>query len=751
MSANNRPHIVVRELYTPPELRTYNAGGGGAYKRTQVTRHANKIFREAEILKQVITSASENLGVRKVHFRVELPDQINAWTTQGAKVEENIHAQIVGSPLPNVAHVSTSPQSFDLLFEQLGRYKTTDEHVGKSKFAALESISKIPFDEKVSHRLLGLMDGTEQLEVLFALFPDLLREDKAAYIEAITALMREGNGQLLSSTESDVGLLLKVKATPRLIRSAAEEFLGVYSVDPLNEVIVWQAVQGPLIEDAVQVLPNTSEAKACIFDSGVVSGSRFLDSSIIGREDPLGPPSSLDHGTFVSSRIIFGDQITEQAAGGQLAPDVKVLSVNLFTRDQSGRAKNPTEDEIVTVIRDTVERWHRQIKVFNLSVNIVTTSPNGTYIPVADDNVGILAAELDYLSRRFGVLFVVSAGNLTAQNRSTAYPNYFANADCRLLPPGEAMIALTVGSIAGKSIAGSMVAQNEPSPFTRRGPGFQDYRKPDLVANGGNLAATGAIFNDVAATGISPDGGCFSYGTGTSYAAPIVSRLGAHIFASIPDCSAELVRAILVHYADHTDTGILSEDALVDLLGNGMPRPEKLLVSDRWHQTFLYQGTINFREIQRVPFHVPNSLINRTIRDKVQVSYTVAFSPETARTLKSGYCKSHVSAKIMRIDSQSGQLKDVQAEDNLIRVNEKYGSLVRGTKRFSRNLNPGDWCLRLEHSSRWTLREQHLPFAAVITVSDPHRDTTVDIHAAVRAAAPNRYQTVLQNNLRVRI
>lgn len=751
MSANNRPHIVVRELYNPPEIRTFSGGGGGAYQRTQVARHANKIYREAEILKQAITSATENLGLRKVHYRVELPNEINAWTTQGTKVEENIHAQIVGSPAPNVAHVSTSPQSFDLLLEQLGRYKTTDEHVGKSKFAALESITKIPFKEKVSQRLVSRMDEVGNLEVLLALFPDLLREDKVAYVEAITALMRQQNGQLLSTTETDVGLLLKVRATPTLIKSAAEEFLGVYSVEPLNEVITWSAVQGPLIEDAVQVMPNTSEAKACIFDSGIVQGSRFLDNSVIARENPLGDPSDVSHGTFVGSRIIFGDQITEQAAAGQLSPDVKVLSVNLFTQDENGRARNTTEEEIVTVVRDTVERWHRQIKVFNLSVNIVTKDSGGLYIPVADDNVGILAAELDYLSRKFGVLFVVSAGNLTQQNRTGAYPGYFANADCRLLPPGEAMIALTVGSIAGRSINGSMAATSEPSPFTRRGPGFQDYRKPDLVANGGNLARTGAVVNNIATTGISPDGGCFSYGNGTSYSAPLITRLGAHIFANIPNCSADLVRAILVHYADHANTGILNEDALVELLGNGIPRPERLLVSDRWHQTFLYQGTINFREIQRIPFYVPNSLVNRTMKDKVQVSYTVAFSPETARTLKSGYCKSHVSAKIMRIDSQSGELKDVQAEDNLIRVNEKYGSLVRGTKRFSRNLNPGDWCLRLEHSSRWSLSEQQLPFAAVITVSDPHRDTAVDIHASVRAEAPNKYQTVLQNNLRVRI
>ncbi len=751
MSDSSRPHIVVRDLYNPPELRTYSGGGGGSYKRTQVARHAGKIFREAEVLKQAISNASENLGIKKVHYRIELPSEINAWTTQGTKVEENIHAQIVGSPSPNIAHVSTSPQSFDLLFEQLGRYNDSSDHVGKSKFAVLESITKIPFSEKVSQRLLELMNASQQIEVLLALFPDLLREDKVAYVKAITALINQGNGEFISTTESDVGLLLKVRATPMLIRSAAEEFLGIYSVDPLNEVITWSSVQGPLIEDTVQVMPNESEAKACIFDSGVVSGSRFLDNSIIERENPLGPPSSVDHGTFVSSRIIFGDQILEQASAGQLVPDVRVLSVNLFTRDENGLQKNPTEDEIVTVVRDTVERWHREIKVFNLSVNIVTTAANGLHSPVADDNVGILAAELDYLSRRFGVLFVVSAGNLIAQNRSTQYPSYFGNSDCRLLPPGEAMIALTVGSIAGKSLSGSMAALHEPSPFTRRGPGFQEYRKPDLVANGGNLAATGAHLNDIATTGISPDGGCFSYGNGTSYSAPLVARLGAHIFSAIPDCSPDLVRAILVHYSDHINTGILDEEALVHLLGNGIPKPERLLVSDRWHQTFLYQGRINFREIQRIPFYVPTSLINRTKRDKVQVSYTVAFSPETARTLKSGYCKSNISAKIMRIDSVSGQLKDVQADDNLVRVNEKYGTLVRGTKKFSRNLNPGEWCLRIEHGSRWTLREQHLPFAAVITVSDPYREDHIDIHTSVRTEVPNKYQTVLRSNFRVQI
>jgi len=62
-----------------------------------------------------------------------------------------------------------------------------------------------------------------------------------------------------------------------------------------------------------------------------------------------------------------------------------------------------------------------------------------------------IAAEIDKLCKEYNVLFVVTTGNYpissAVPNPASSYPDYFNNDDTRLCEPGEAMLALTVGSI----------------------------------------------------------------------------------------------------------------------------------------------------------------------------------------------------------------------------------------------------------------------------------------------------------------
>jgi serine protease AprX len=109
---------------------------------------------------------------------------------------------------------------------------------------------------------------------------------------------------------------------------------------------------------------------------------------------------------------------------------------------------------------------------------------------LSDVQVTRIAAELDAISKEKDVLFVISAGNINSlyqKMQTTPYPDYYSDDTTRILPPGEAFLGLTVGSVATKSENGALASINHPSPFSRRGPGSFGTLKPEIVADGGNV------------------------------------------------------------------------------------------------------------------------------------------------------------------------------------------------------------------------------------------------------------------------
>lgn len=754
MSNDLRPHLKLKEIRSV-ENRTYDVGGGGGtYPRNDYRRHANNIFKQTQQLKRAIEQAKDGNLTTKRYFRVELPDDKSILRSEGGKLSQNILGNLVGAPQKTVGHFSTIKNSLNSLLDQIKEYSTSEKNTGKSKFSVINKIANIPASEKVSKSLQAIMDsGKEPGEILVSLFPDLSRDEAITIKNAITEYLNESEGSIISEYDGATGKILKIKTKRNTIKNLAECFLAIQTVDPVEDFLVEAAVTGAPIGDSVTVSPNNSNAKVCVFDSGVVKNSRFFDASIIAHEEPIGPPHNVDHGTFVASRIIYGNDIRDAIASGQLIPDVKILSVCMKTHDEVGNPLPASGDDFIKIVRDTVQRWHREIKVYNLSMNLRIKSTGHPAI-VEDDHVSPLAAELDNLSKKYGVLFVVTTGNFPMSNEeplpTSNYPEYFKDEATRLCHPGEAMLALTVGSIADRANNGSMAQRNTPSPFTRRGPGFNSYRKPDLVAPGGNYANNWRHFDDLAVTGIDHGGGNIAYGSGTSYAAPIISRLAAKVFEHIKDATPDLVRALLIHATqlcgkEHLD----DEELLLQLVGNGESETSFLLNSDRWNQHFVYQGKVGYRKIIKIPFYVPSVLTKRKGRKKVRVRFTLAFSPETNRTLKSGYCKSHLRTKLYK-RNESGDLHGTNSSKNHVTISDRYSTVIRYNKEFTRGLQNGDWEILVEQESRWMLKNPDTPFAFVLTISDPRNSPDVDIYQSIQSEVKNRFEDLIPILERIR-
>lgn len=313
------------------------------------------------------------------------------------------------------------------------------------------------------------------------------------------------------------------------------------------------------------------------------------------------------------------------------------------------------------------------------------------------------------------------------------------------------MLAVTVGSVADREDGGSMAKINTPSPFTRRGPGFNGYRKPDLVAQGGNYAANWRQYNDLSVVAIGRDGDRLAYGNGTSYAAPLISRLAAQIFEHVPTATPDLVRALLIHSAADAQKNSIDDETFRHLIGNGVPSAEKILTSDKWNQNYVFQGVIGFRKIMKIPFYVPRGLISRSGRKKVRIRLTIVFSPETNRTLKAGYCKSHLRMQLSKLN-ENGVLTAAGVDENSSEViKDRYSTVIRYDKTFSDGLKEGEWELLIEQESKWTLTDTNTPYAVIITVSDPRKDNAVDIYQLINTEVPNRYENLLSVQQQLRI
>jgi len=753
MSDESRPHLKLSE-HKPLEDRIFSGGGGGSYQRTEYKQHANRIFKEAQILNQFFEKSVDHETIKKRYFRIELPEETNILaSSEGKKISDTVLGNLVGAPAKNIGHFSTLETSFSALLEQIKTYNDSDTQVGKSKFAPIENISSIPEKEKISIELENLIQNKKYSgEILITLFSDLSREEQEGIKKSINLYLLHKEGKIIGEVDTSQGKLLRVKAKPESISDLAKQFISIQSIDPIEEVIIESSRKGEKIEDQVTVMPNESKASVCIFDSGVTKSSRFLDGSIIGYEEPIGPPHNNDHGTFVASRIIYGNSLRDSISKGQLNPDTKVLSVCMISHDEIGNRRPARGDEFLKIIRDTVERWHQKIKVYNISMNLTNPNVQEGAI-VTDDSVGGVAAEIDSLSRKYNVLFILTTGNYPVNLTNIPaepYPDYFHKDDNRMLRPGEAMLALTVGSVADRENEGSMAKSNAPSPFTRKGPGFNTYRKPDLVAQGGNFANNWREFDELSVAGIGSGGDHLSYGNGTSFAAPLISRLAAQTFEYIENATPELVRALLIHSASLAESESFDSEMAQKLMGNGLPDTTKLLTSDRWNQNYIYQGVIGYRKIIKIPFYVPNVLINRKGTDIIRIRFTLAFSPETNRTLKTGYCKSHLRTQLSKLNKDN-ILTPIGSDETNEVLKDRYSTVIRYDKTFSRGTAAGDWEILIEQQSRWTLSETDTPFAIVLTISDPRNDASVDIYNAIQSEVPNKYENIVTVKERLKI
>jgi hypothetical protein len=413
--------------------------------------------------------------------------------------------------------------------------------------------------------------------------------------------------------------------------------------------------------------PPSAGPSVCILDSGIASNHPILANNIGHAEAVLTPGTSPNdangHGTMVGGLAVFGD-IRACYESGQFQSDITLYSARVLNDD------NVFDDErlIIHQMRQAIELFRVEpynCRVFNLSL--------GEPGPWLRDNrrQSIWAECLDILARELKVLIVVSAGNHNlglgnnardAEQALTEYPGYLLEPDCGLCAPATAAIAVTVGGVAQHgtpTVRRGMAADNvfrvmanpsEPTPTARTGPGLNDAVKPEFVAHAGNLCFDGfgstcrTIRDDEGLAVMSfsnrPTETLFAFDVGTSFAAPLVSRVAARLWPRLRDGLGEepdpnLVRAVLGTAASVPQAALdrimpLGDaQAVRQVCGYGIIDEELSSDSADRRVTLVAQGRIKIDSFRLYEVPVPTEF--RQARGPKQVIVTLAFDPPVRR------------------------------------------------------------------------------------------------------------------------
>ncbi len=520
--------------------------------------------------------------------------------------------------------------------------------------------------------------------------------------EQILDYIRSQGALVLDSVDNDSMIIHRIECRGELA-SALLGFEAVARLDlPPEPALSVSEVLDITAADLPDVLRPTGNSSICILDSGISSGHPLL-GPVVGDADvfpaSLGTPDdSNGHGTMVAGIAAFGD-ISASIASRAFDSYVTLFSARVT--DETNRFAERTL--VLNQMRQAIETFAaRGCKVFNVSLG----NRDATY---DDGRLEPWAAVLDTLARELDVLIVVSAGNrmpipdVPPGDARMRYPQYLFDQEARIIDPATAALVVTVGALSGPGapVRGQryqadpayqrITRPGQPSPFTRVGPGQQQSIKPDFCEFGGDFSYDGRAHRvvesdqgvSVVSLNYQPFDRLFSFGTGTSFAAPRVAHYAARLFDEIPEASPNLVRALLALSAEVPSAAleVVGARDILNVCGYGKPEFDRARASTLNRVVLHAVDDLRLDSFHVFELPIPDELI-RT-KGQRRISIALAFYPPVRHT-RLDYLGARMSFRLVRGKSLDEVIAAYQAHGN----EEGEPPTLTGT-RFQCALTPG--------------------------------------------------------------
>ncbi len=451
-------------------------------------------------------------------------------------------------------------------------------------------------------------------------------ELRAVSANQVTNLVQQTGGRILNQSVIEGiayhGLLaeLPANAIRAIVENPTTELVKCENImffRPVGQMVVGdKSPEGDVEITQIEEMPlPTGDPVVALFDGVPLANHSFLAGRLI-IDDPDSweadyAASERVHGTSMASLIVHGDLNQPQPPLSRpiyVRPIMKPLNW-LDTPRPEGIPENCLAVDLIhRAVKRLFEGEQRegpaapQIKVINLSIGDRTRQFTQSMSPIA--------RLLDWLSVKYGVLFVVSAGNHSTTislgvsreefeafeadelEAATIKALYRDARHRKLLSPAETINGISVGALHHDTSTPFTSGRGTdpfslplPSPVSAFGSGYRRSIKPDLLFAGGRQyykpsIGTGHVRLDTAIY-ISPPGNkvaspgslagelsATAYSCGTSNATALVSRAAGICYDSLQqifsDQAAEvdasnyevsLLKAMLVHGSSWGDIG----------------------------------------------------------------------------------------------------------------------------------------------------------------------------------------------------
>ena len=779
MPPSRYQHLTLTRLQTS-QPRRKRSGGGGAPQRDHTT-HAPTLTQAAHDLVEAFATVGHHRPAvfdPALIFRATLSATVTEADWRGAGLT-------VLSTEPNKATILFADDGQLQEFQQRitrygGAIPAGQKHPSHKWLGAIDSLELWGREHRIGHKLRATpIDPVALYTVDVELWYFDSREACQQRLDELKQFLRGAHQYYLDDYLGSSLCLARVRVTGAVLEQLLQaDTVATIDLPPHADLSVTSVFQKALDDFAPIPSPPADAPRLCVIDSGLERGHPMLgpavgDTSAI----PASIGTSLDragHGTRVAGVALYGD-MAEGIQSGHFTPELMLFSVRVTNDD----GHFDDETLLVNQIREAVEQMHEGYgcRVFNMSLGDPATIFTDNSYPTH------WATILDELAREKDIVIVVSTGNhypAIDENDPDAlvrnYPTYLFDDAARLIDPAMAVNVLTVGSLAHNHAsyrterhpndpAYIPIAQvNQPSPFTRRGPGVEGAIKPDLCDYGGNLVYDGrmrrVILNDQGAGIVSThhefgQGRLFAFDVGSSYAAPRVAHQAARIFGHYPQASANLVRALLVASAEipaeaKACLGFESSEEknrLLQICGYGRANLERALFSTPNRVTLFREETLEINHFHLYEIPIPDAF--KQLKGARRISATLAFDPPVRRTRRDyignrmtfklirGKPLTEVIAKYHALSETSRKFTNANTTDALWPKHDTRhpGTVQKGTLEIkSRSALDYDspFYLVVWSEGRWAAREYATQNYAVVVTLEFEEQATVNLYETMR-------------------
>jgi len=686
-------------------------------KRSYKERKDKKRFYDVQV--QKFDEFRKNLEKDKKRYRNYLDPNLIFKIIVNQDVDEDTFRGFLKSKGVEVISPAPDKKGFWVVFaedetlkdfrEKLREYVESDKH---KLFHVIEDISEIPPDEKIGERLKK--EPIKEDEVAY-LDVEIWRMDDArlkTFLLGLKKLIEDRGGKITDEYTTKSFSLLRV----RIDKKTFDEILPLREIAridrPPKASIKADILSIPLEEIDIGDSPPDDATGILVVDSGIRSAHPLLEGAVgdeiavaTRKSNKISENDTFDevgHGTMVAGIALYGD-IGECLVSRRFNREIWIFSAKVMYKDEFGYAKYDEEEllehQLYKAIKYFVENYSN-CKVINLSLG------DETKVVREGMRQFPIASLIDELSKDYGVVFVVSAGNindwfLNREYYIKHYPNYLiddSNNYSRIIEPATASLAITVGSVFSISDLDESFrhfrrfeVKNFPSPFSRVGFGYKGMLKPELVENGGGSVAQDS--SDLVIT-LNPEwiseGRLFTKDCGTSFSAPKIAHYIAKLMNKYTMYSPNLIKALLISSAEIPKEEERPEELkdadfrdILRIYGYGIPNLNRAMYSERSRVLLLRENKIKLNSVHLYAIYLPDEFVKTNGKKKISV--TLVYDPPTNRN-RSDYLGVSMEFHLFR-NTDIETVRRVYSE--ISPENEDDEQLPENIKNNKLNLKPG--------------------------------------------------------------